>query len=209
MMRRLSLFIAALTLAALACGPAIPITPGPTVDAMPPPTNTAAPPTSGVPTEIPSALPPAPTPDGSGAGGTPISNEPGDNSLEGFRQALLDNINSRNYQFLMLTMNDPFTIGAWRAGAGSLSPNEAVEKLRTDLLPPENIVSYDLDKDVTALLDGTPPEQEFGPDVKIVDAVFMDGWGADGKAEVIVFISQTPEGYFTWYGLIYAGQGFH
>jgi hypothetical protein len=199
----------ALVAAALACGPAsTPIIPGPTMDSIPRPTDTSAPaPASVEPTAIPPAATLAPTSGGSGAGGTPITTT-GDNTLAGFQQALLDNISSRNYSFLLYTMNDPFTISAWRAGGGSLTPNEAVDKLRTDLLPPQNVVHYYLDRDITALLDGTPPDQMFGPDVKIVSAVFMDGWGTDGKAEAIIFISQSPDGIYAWYGLIFAGQGF-
>jgi hypothetical protein len=199
----------ALLVAALACGPATQVIPGPTVDAARRPTDTPAPPPSLIssPTSSLTATPPS-TSDGSGAGGTPITAS-GDNTLAGFQKALLDNLSSRNYAFLLYTMNDPFTINAWRGGGGSLAPNLAVDKLRTDLLPPQNIVHYELDKDITALLDGTPPDQVFGPDVKIVSAVFMDGWGADGKAEAIVFISQTPEGVYTWYGVIFAAGGFH
>src|SRR5690349_14025552 len=112
--------------AALACGPAAGDA-GSTQTAPPPIVITAT-----------DSLPPAPTQDGSGAGGTPISNEPGgDNTVEGFRQALLDNIISRNYNFLLYTMNDPFTINAWQGGGGAMSPSEATTKLSTELLPPD------------------------------------------------------------------------
>lgn len=197
---------AALLLSVLACGPAGAATP-----TQPPaaPTATAAPPTEVQPTAAPATDQPtqAPTQDGSGAGGTPISATGGTGTLEGFRQAVLDNLISRNYQFLLYTMNDPFTIDAWQGGGGTLAPNDATSKLQTDLLPPDNVITYNLDKDVTAIL-GKSPQDAIGPDAHIVDAVWTDGWGKDGKGQAIIFISQGADGVFAWWGIIYAQQGF-
>lgn len=205
-MRRRNVIVASLVLlwAEVACSPATQGNPGPTVDSVPRPTDTSGPP----PTPIPPTATPQPTFDGSGAGGTPIT-AIGDNTLPGFRQALLDNLTSRNYGFLLYSMSDLFTIRLWGGQDLTFPPNQAIDQLRATYLPPQSFIHYNLDQDITALLGGTPPDQAFGPDVTIVSAVYMDGWGADGKAQAIIFISQTPDGVFAWYGVIFAAQGFH
>jgi len=75
-------------------------------------------------------------------------------------------------------MGDQFIIGYWRSEGVSLSPQEAVEQLQTNLLSADATLTYTTDESQFPSLDGTPLGSIWGPDVKVVEAIFSQGWGA-------------------------------
>ncbi|HKZ83504.1 MAG TPA: hypothetical protein VJ793_07585 [Anaerolineae bacterium] len=122
--------------------------------------------------------------------------------------ALTKALDERDWAALQAQMGDPFVIGYWRSEGVSLSPQEAIEQLQTNLLSADATLTYTTDESEFPSLDGTPLGSIWGPDVKVVQPIFSQGWGPDGKGEAILAVAEQPDGSTYWYGMIYAREGF-
>jgi hypothetical protein len=150
------------------------------------------------PAEQPSEEPAEATPEDGGTG-------EGDSALQTFETELLNALaGSRDYEALQAFMGDPFMIAGWQAGGSEVSPAEAAERLRTSLLPPDNVMTYTLDTDIEALI-GQDPYTFFPGGVRFI---FTQGWGGSGTGEAILIIKQKPGGGYYWSGVLVAEQGF-
>ncbi len=120
-----------------------------------------------------------------------------------------DGIRSRNLSALHTFMADPFTIGYWGSEGRQASPAEITAELMTARLPadPANPLSFTTDRSQFPPLAGQPPETFFGPDVKIAQVIYSEGWGLDGQGAAMLFIAQDDSGY-SWYAMIYSVQHF-
>lgn len=106
-------------------------------------------------------------------------------------------------------MADPFSVGYWLSEGVSYSPAEAAQLLETSLLPDGSQVTWaDPGMDLASLLQGQPPASFLGPDRQVAAALLSYGWGEDGSAEAIQFITQQPDGTFRWELMLYSGFGF-
>ena len=114
---------------------------------------------------------------------------------------------SGNYQALEALMGDPFIIGYWRSEGQTLIPAEAVEQLRLNLLPDPTAFRFTNDRSLFPDLGEVDPTKVFGPQIKVVDLVYSEGWGAEGQGEAILAIGLNIEGQY-WPGMIYAPTGF-
>jgi len=126
-----------------------------------------------------------------------------------FRTALVSLLTATppNYDSLQTMMHDPFTIAGWGSEAQSWTPAEAIAQLRDSHLPPSAQLTYDPDVDFGVLLGGTNLEDLF-PQVGGGDALFLEGWGADGNGEAIVIVGLDNDGIFTWDAVLIALSGF-
>ncbi len=122
--------------------------------------------------------------------------------------ALTKALDERDWAALQAQMGDQFVIGYWRSEGVSLSPQEALEQLQTNLLSADATLTYTTDESEFPSLDGTPLGSIWGPDVKVVQPIFSQGWGPDGKGEAILAVAEQPDGSTYWYGMIYAREGF-
>jgi hypothetical protein len=113
-----------------------------------------------------------------------------------------------DYNALQALMGESLTIGYWRSEGQTLTPAQAVEQLRLNLLPDPAAVSFILDRSQFPDLGGIDPAAVFGPDVQIVDLVYSQGWGTDGRGAGILTIAQNADGSQYWQGIIYAAAGF-
>jgi hypothetical protein len=128
-----------------------------------------------------------------------------DPALQAFETELLNALaGSRDYEALQAFMGDPFMIAGWQAGGSEVSPAEAAERLRTSLLPPDNVMTYTLDTDIEALI-GQDPYTFFPGGVRFI---FTEGWGGSATGEAILIIKQKPDGGYYWSGVLVAEQGF-
>ena len=113
-----------------------------------------------------------------------------------------------DYATLEGLMGDALTIGYWQSEGQVLTPAEAVEELRLNLLPDPAAVSFIRDQSMFPDLGGIDPAAAFGPDVQIVDLVYSQGWGVDGLGEAILTIAENADGSQYWQGIIYSFAGF-
>jgi hypothetical protein len=113
-----------------------------------------------------------------------------------------------DYAALQGLMSDPFTIGYWLSQGQVLTPAEAEEQLRLNLLPNPATVSFIRDPAQFPDLGEFDPYSAFGPDVQVVDLVYSQGWGGDGLGEAILMIDEDAEGKKHWRGIIYSFAGF-
>lgn len=158
-------------------------------------------PTEPAPTEAPS-LPATPT-------ATAPATSPSSASLDDFVGVLTQAIATRDFATMQTLMADPFSVGYWLSEGVSYSPAEAAQLLETSLLPDGSQVTWaDPGMDLASLLQGQPPASFLGPDRQVAAALLSYGWGEDGSAEAIQFITQQPDGTFRWELMLYSGFGF-
>ena len=130
-------------------------------------------------------------------------------SFAELRTALLDALTSRrDYSVLQSLMGDAFVISIWESESIELAPLEAIEQLRLNYLPPDAFISYRLDAALTTMLGGINPLSLWDADVNTVNAIYSEGWGADGNGEVILIIAQREDDSYYWYSMLFAGNGF-
>jgi hypothetical protein len=121
---------------------------------------------------------------------------------------LMAALNGRDYKQVEAMMGNPFIIGYWGSEGVTLSPLDAVEQLRRNLLPASGQLPYTLDPAQFPLLAGTPLSQLWGPDVSVALSIYSQGWGPDGNDEAILTIANGPDGSVYWHGLVYGRFGF-
>jgi len=112
-----------------------------------------------------------------------------------------------DYQALEDLMGDSFIIGYWGSEDQTMSPSEAIEQFRSNLLPDPTTFRFTRNLDYFPELGEFDPTKAFGYQVKVVDLVYSEGWGADGQGAAILTIGLTPDGQY-WPGMIYAPAGF-
>jgi len=115
---------------------------------------------------------------------------------------------SRDYVALEEMMGNPFTIGYWRSEGQVLTPNEALEQLRLNLLSEPTKLTFTSDPNSFPNLSDFDPSNSFGPDVQIADLIYSQGWGADGLNDAILTIGLKDDGVQYWHGIIYSIGGF-
>jgi hypothetical protein len=127
-----------------------------------------------------------------------------------FQNSLLKSIVDRKYDEMLNVMGGEFSIGYWGSEGQIVSRDAMKEQLRSNFLPTANYITYDLDKDLTALLGGQPISSliSFQNGDSYAGGVYMEGWGADGKGQVVILIA-VNSGYYYWWGMLYAPGGFH
>src|SRR5574341_1216709 len=165
-------------------------------------------PTSGI-------VPPTPTAGTAAtAPGAPVSSSGArspetETTLEGFRQLLLEEvIPGRNPDLMARAMANPFTIAYFQYEGGSVIGEEGAALILDTILPAGSVISYDVNRDISALL-GMDPLSFMPPDAGVVDVVFSTGWGGDGLSEALIFIAQPGgTGRYYWQGILIAPTGF-
>jgi hypothetical protein len=173
-----------------ACGGAAAPAPTPTV--APVPTFTATP---------ASAVPPTPTPEPP----TPAPTGLDRTDLAAFRTALLDLLSqpNRDYAAVERLLGGEFMVAGWQAGGANRTPAEAMELLRTDLLPPTAALSYELEANLAQLLNADPTQ--LFP--QVVETILSHGW-RNGQSDGLLLISRNADGTHVWAGVVIADQGF-
>jgi hypothetical protein len=121
---------------------------------------------------------------------------------------LSDAFAAGDYETLQSLMGEALTIGYWLSDGQTLAPAQAVEQLRLFLLPDPALVSFIRDRALFPNLGNMDPATAFGPDVQIVDLVYSQGWGIDGRGEAILTIAKGADRSHYWHGIIYASAGF-
>lgn len=180
-------------------------------EATPPPaeeTATVAPQPTDQPTEsAPTAAPTQPATTATEPTETvPV---PDATSLDAFIGSLQAAVAARDFAALQGLMADPFSVGYWLSEGVSYAPAEAAAFLESAMLPEgAQIVWADPEMDLAPLLQGQPPATFLGPDKEVAAALLSYGWGENGDAEAIQFISRQTDGSYRWELLLYSAFGF-
>lgn len=128
--------------------------------------------------------------------------------LTGFKQALTDALNARDYETLRLMMDTSLTIAHWRSQGDVYDGEPAIEQLKLNHIGGTSSIAADLNKDIASLPAGTDPLSVFGLDVGPNQALFVTGWGVDGKDEAILYMNYLLDGTLYWHGVLVAKGGF-
>jgi uncharacterized protein YgiM (DUF1202 family) len=127
-----------------------------------------------------------------------------------FKQQLVEALNSHNYELLRLMMDKSLMIAFWRSEGTAYEVEPAIEQLRVNYLSNTAAITADPAKNLIELLGGTDPISILGPDGQQIQAsaLYVSGWGLDGKDEAILFVATQPDGSLYWHGVLVAKGGF-
>ncbi|HSO10742.1 MAG TPA: SH3 domain-containing protein, partial [Anaerolineales bacterium] len=124
-----------------------------------------------------------------------------------FAQSIVNTLNTRNFTVLPALMDQSFSFAYWQSQGTSYPPDLAIEQLRTNHLGTTSLTS-NASKDLNTLLGGLNPYSIMGLDPAKSRALFVSGWGLDGKAEAILYITQRVNGSLYWHSVLIAPTGF-
>lgn len=124
-----------------------------------------------------------------------------------FKQMLVEALNARNFDFVRTQMDQSFAFAYWESQGFASTPDQAIEALRTGNLSATPLIS-DAAKDLNVLLGGLNPYSIMGLDPSKSQALFVSGWGLDGKDEAILYMNYLLDGSLYWHGVLVAKGGF-
>jgi hypothetical protein len=131
------------------------------------------------------------------------------NSPKALACAIQNALLTRDMDSLETLMTNPFTVGYWQSEGRIGFPSEITEELDQYRLPADTSgLTFTVDRSQFPDLYGMPPENMFGPDLKVALVVYSTGWGEDQAGEVLLFFAENANGAYYWHGMIYAMQGF-
>jgi hypothetical protein len=114
--------------------------------------------------------------------------------------ALLDQldgaVSAKDYARLQSLMGPKFALSLYRSEGTELTPEEAIDRLRSDLMGP-GAPRLDFSVDARALLGS---RVNFGPEVSHL--VYSTGWGLSRNDDAVLAISD-EDGQARWVGLLY------
>jgi hypothetical protein len=119
----------------------------------------------------------------------------------------VDTLNARNFDLAKGKMDQSFAFAYWESQGISNTPDQAIESLRTRHLGATPLTS-DPAKDLTGLLGGLSAYAIMGLDPAKSQALYVSGWGQDGKQEAILYTTRRADGSLYWYGVLIAPYGF-
>jgi photosystem II stability/assembly factor-like uncharacterized protein len=123
-----------------------------------------------------------------------------------FAQSVVAALNARNFDAVKLSMDQSFGFAYWQSQGTSYTAEEAIEALRTyNLTTP---LTPNPSKDLNTLLDGLNPYAIMGLDPTKSQALFVSGWGLDGKDEAILYMTRRADGSLYWHSVLVAPGGF-
>jgi hypothetical protein len=180
----------------ISLSPEIPVR-SPEYKPSPPPTSLAAP---CVPGYEQAVIPTVEIPPGNTACGLSSFVE-----LDPLVEAVQQKLEDRNYGSLHYDGYTPdlFHIGYWLSEGITLTPSDLHTQLANYLLPPnEDELTFTTDRNAFPPLAGMPPENMFGPNVKVALVVYSEGWGVDGQEAALLYFAQDQCGGYYWHGLV-------
>ncbi len=136
------------------------------------------------------------------SGGFVPSPEPG-----AFAQSIVDALNARHFDVVRASMDQTVAFAFWESQGIAYTPDQAIAALQTNYLGAATLVP-DPSRDLAALLGGLNPYSMMGLDPARAYALYISGWGLDGKTEAILYVTRRADGSLYFYGLLIAPYGF-
>jgi photosystem II stability/assembly factor-like uncharacterized protein len=126
-----------------------------------------------------------------------------------YPQSIVDALNARNFDAVKASMDQTVAFAYWQSQGTASTPDQAIEALRTTYLGTTPLTSHP-NEDLNALLGGyySNPYAIMGLDPAKSQALFVTGWGADGKTEAILYVTRRADGSLYLFGLLIAPNGF-
>lgn len=128
--------------------------------------------------------------------------------MTNFKQSLVDTLNAQDYETLRLMMEKSLMIALWKSEGSAYDVDPAIEQLQLNHLNANSSLTAEFDKDLTTLPGGTDPFSVLGLDVGPNHALFVSGWGPDGKDEAVLYMNYLLDGTLYWHGVLVAKGGF-
>lgn len=125
--------------------------------------------------------------------------------LPAFARSIVDSLNARNFTTIRAGMDASFTFAYWESQGFASTPDQAIQTLSSSLAFP---LTPDPAKDLNTLLGGFNPYSLMGLDSAKSQALFVSGWGVDGKGEAIIYVSRRADGSAYFHGVLIAPTGF-
>lgn len=138
------------------------------------------------------------------AAATPVT------SPDAFSDQLRQSVESSDFDAMRELMDDSlFVIAFWPGNSlPPLPADDAIGQLRNLHMTGGPIRFPEPDAPLSEMLGNQDPVHIFQSDVQVVDVLFSQGWGAEGRGEAMLFVAQRPDGSFWWYSIIIAPNGF-
>ncbi|HSJ88951.1 MAG TPA: CARDB domain-containing protein, partial [Anaerolineales bacterium] len=125
-----------------------------------------------------------------------------------FAQAVVNNLNTKNFDAAKSMMGQTFGMSFWQSEGNSYSPADAIQQLQTNYLGASTILVSDPSRDLNTLLGGLNPYSIMALDPSTSQALFVSGWGLDGKGEAILYVTKRPDGTYYFDRVLIAPTGF-
>lgn len=130
------------------------------------------------------------------------------NTLEEVQQAVQDALTARNPDLMAQSMTEPFLTAYWQSEGVMVTRFEAANTV-LNFAPAGSTIELfqDVPPELESMLAGDM-ETLWGPEANPVDTMYSTGWGDGGNGEAILVFSRSPEGLYSWYGILLAAGGF-
>jgi hypothetical protein len=125
-----------------------------------------------------------------------------------FAQTIVNTLNAHNFDALPAMMDQTFGFAYWQSQGNSYPSNQAIDQLRTNYIGASTVLVSNPSKDLVALLGGSNPYTIMGLDASNSLALFVSGWGLDGKGEAILYSTRLSNGNLYWHSVLIAPSGF-
>ncbi len=114
-----------------------------------------------------------------------------------------DSLLSGNTQPLPGYMGDNFELIYWNSSLLALTPEQALEEITNNLLPPNTgAMTFTTDE---ALF---PPRPGKAPPPGTIEEIYSEGWGQDGQGAALLYIAEDANGEYIFSGLMFSEKHF-
>ena len=124
--------------------------------------------------------------------------------LGNFESQLQAALTQRDAEGLRSLMGERFIVAHWQSEGESIPSEEAVTQILNNHLAEHNYLVFQEFQQIPAF----DPERFVGPDVELAKAIYVFGWGLDGRGDALLFVSRRPDGSLFWQGLMVTPKGF-
>ena len=124
-----------------------------------------------------------------------------------FGQSLVTVLNGKSFDLAKGMMDQSFGFAFWGSQGYAATPDVAIETLRNNYLG-STPLSPNPYRDLNALLDGMDPYAIMNLDPAKSQALFVSGWGLDGKGEAILYMTRRADNSIYWHSVLIAPTGF-
>ncbi len=128
--------------------------------------------------------------------------------LARFNQAVVDALNVKDFSTAQILMDQSFVFAYWQSQGAAYPASEAIAQLQANYIGSNTTLTADPNKDLTTLLGGSDPYAIMGLNPAESQALFVSGWGLDGKAEAILYAARLANGAPYWNSVLIAPGGF-
>ncbi len=125
-----------------------------------------------------------------------------------FSQLIVDKLNAKDFSTAKILMGEFFGFAYWQSEGNGYPPEDAIQVLQNAYIGANTTLIPNPDKDLTTLLYGANPYAIMGLDPASAQALFVSGWGLDGKGEAILYARRLEDGSLFWHSVLVAPTKF-